>query len=39
MVKQDEKHTEIIAVQIVTDAEAFIEYSEKNNVNNNSRTC
>ena len=30
--EQDEKHTEIIAVQIVTDAEAFIEYSEKNNV-------
>jgi long-chain acyl-CoA synthetase len=28
--EQDEKHTEIIAVQIVTDAEAFIEYSEKN---------
>lgn len=30
--EEDEKHTEIIAVQIVTDAEAFIEYSEKNNV-------
>ncbi len=30
--EQDEKHTEIIAVQIVTDAEAFIEYSEKNNL-------
>lgn len=30
--EQDEKHTEIIAVQIVTDVEAFIEYSEKNNV-------
>jgi len=30
--EQDEKHTEIIAVQIVTDAEAFIEYSEKNTV-------
>jgi long-chain acyl-CoA synthetase len=30
--EQDEKHTEIIAVQIVTDAEAFIEYSEKNKV-------
>lgn len=30
--EQDEKYTEIIAVQIVTDAEAFIEYSEKNNV-------
>ena len=30
--EQDEKHTEIIAVQIVTDAESFIEYSEKNNV-------
>ncbi|MFZ2323752.1 MAG: AMP-binding protein [Ignavibacteriaceae bacterium] len=30
--EQDEKHTEVIAVQIVTDAEAFIEYSEKNKV-------
>ena len=30
--EEDEKHTEIIAVQIVTDAEAFIEYSEKNRV-------
>lgn len=30
--EEDEKHTEIIAVQIVTDAEAFIEYSEKNKV-------
>lgn len=30
--EQDEKHTEIIAVQIVTDAEAFIEYSEKNEI-------
>lgn len=30
--EQDEKHTEIIAVQIVTDAEAFIEFSEKNKV-------
>jgi long-chain acyl-CoA synthetase len=30
--EQDDKHTEIIAVQIVTDAEAFIEYSEKNKV-------
>ncbi len=30
--EQDEKHTEIIAVQIVTDAEAFIEYSEKNKI-------
>jgi len=30
--EQDEKHTEIIAVQIVTDAEAFIEYSEKNRI-------
>lgn len=28
--EQDDKHSEIIAVQIVTDAEAFIEYSEKN---------
>lgn len=30
--ERDEKHDEIIAVQLVTDAEAFIEYSEKNNV-------
>ena len=30
--EEDEKHTEIIAAQIVTDAEAFIEYSEKNNI-------
>lgn len=30
--EQDEKHDEVIAAQIVTDAEAFIEYSEKNNV-------
>lgn len=30
--EQDEKHTEIIAVQIVTDAEAFIEYSEKSQI-------
>lgn len=30
--EEDEKHSEIIATQIVTDAEAFIEYSEKNNV-------
>lgn len=30
--EKDEKHDEIIAVQIFTDAEAFIEYSEKNNV-------
>jgi len=29
--EEDEKHSEIIAVQIVTDAESFIEYSEKNN--------
>jgi long-chain acyl-CoA synthetase len=28
----DEKHDEIIAVQIFTDAEVFIEYSEKQNV-------
>ena len=28
--EQDEKHSEIIAVQIVTDTEAFIEYSDKN---------
>jgi long-chain acyl-CoA synthetase len=30
--EQDEKHTEIISVQIVTDAESFIEYSEKNKI-------
>jgi long-chain acyl-CoA synthetase len=30
--EKDEKHDEIIAVQVFTDAEAFIEYSEKNNV-------
>lgn len=30
--EQNDKHDEVIAVQIVTDAEAFIEYSEKNNV-------
>lgn len=30
--EQDEKQTEIIAVQIVTDAESFIEYSEKNKI-------
>lgn len=30
--EKDDKHNEIIAAQIVTDAEAFIEYSEKNNV-------
>jgi long-chain acyl-CoA synthetase len=30
--EQDEKHTEIIAVQIVTENEVFIEYSEKKNV-------
>lgn len=30
--ENDEKQDEIIAVQIVTDAEAFIEYSEKNSV-------
>jgi len=30
--EQDDKHSEIIAVQIVTDAEAFIEYSEKNKI-------
>lgn len=29
--EKDEKHDEIIAVQIFTDAEAFIEYSEKLN--------
>jgi long-chain acyl-CoA synthetase len=31
--EKDTKHDEIIAVQIFTDAEAFIEYSEKNNIN------
>lgn len=30
--EKDEKHDEIIAVQIFADAEAFIEYSEKHNV-------
>jgi len=30
--EKDQKHDEIIAVQLVTDAEAFIEYSENNNV-------
>ena len=30
--EEDEKHDEIIAAQIVTDADAFIEYSEKNGV-------
>ena len=30
--EEDEKHTEIIAVQIVTENEAFIEYAEKKNV-------
>ncbi len=30
--QKDDKHDEVIAVQIVTDAEAFIEYSELNNV-------
>lgn len=30
--QKDDKHMEIIAAQIVTDAEAFIEYSEKNKV-------
>lgn len=30
--EEDEKHTEIIAVQIVTENEAFIEYAEKNKV-------
>ncbi len=29
--EEDEKHDEIIAAQIVTDADAFIEYSEHNN--------
>jgi long-chain acyl-CoA synthetase len=30
--EEDEKHDEIIAAQIVTDADAFIEYSAQNNV-------
>jgi long-chain acyl-CoA synthetase len=30
--EEDEKHDEIIAAQIVTDADAFIEYSALNNV-------
>ena len=30
--EKDEKHTEIISVQIVTDAESFIEYSGRNKV-------
>ena len=30
--EEDKKHDEIIAVQIVTDTEAFIDYSEKNSV-------
>ena len=30
--EKDEKHDEIIAVQIFTDAESFIEYSEKQNI-------
>lgn len=30
--EEDDKHTEIIAVQIVTENEAFIEYAEKNKV-------
>lgn len=30
--EEDEKHTEIIAVQIVTENESFIEYAEKNKV-------
>jgi long-chain acyl-CoA synthetase len=30
--EEDEKHDEIIAVQIVTDADAFIEYSVQNNI-------
>jgi len=35
--EEDEKHDEIIAAQIVADADAFIEYAEQNNVeiNNN----
>lgn len=30
--EKDEKHDEIIAAQIFTDAESFIEYAEKNNI-------
>lgn len=30
--EEDEKHTEIIAVQLVTENESFIEYAEKNKV-------
>jgi len=30
--EKDTKHDEVIATQLVIDAEAFIEYSEKNNV-------
>lgn len=30
--EEDEKHDEIIAAQIVTDADAFIEYSAQNNI-------
>ena len=30
--EKDQKHDEIIAVQVVIDAEAFIEYTTKNNV-------
>lgn len=30
--EEDEKHDEIIATQIVTDADAFIEYSQQNSV-------
>ena len=30
--QKDDKHDEVIAAQIVTDAETFIEYSELNNV-------
>lgn len=32
MGERDSKHDEVITAQIVTDAEAFIEYSNKNNV-------
>lgn len=32
MGEKDSKHTEIITAHIVTDAEAFIEYSNKNNI-------
>ncbi len=33
--EEDEKHDEVIAAQIVTDTDAFIEYSEQNNADIN----